>query len=434
MSAVLQLRPLIRARQADLGDVFQAARQAYRYTASFFDQTTECVRFQKVLGLGSSGMVTLWSEVNRAEQRVRDFAVKAPNELCDPYFRTEISWMNTFETAEHFVQPIFLPENVLDSGYYNDPNGESGSAAILIMEYFQRCELNELLIRINESVLNNPGLPDNEKKLEYIPSRILWRLFLCLVRACVGMAYPPPQYYGRPDTYREIIIPNRDPELIIHFDMHLLNVFIDDLSETWTDVPEHGFAPRFKLGDFGLTQAWDPDLEDEVKIAAAHVGKPGYQAPLMYNSLTLYYTDDEDWQPEVCPIAMPDGTAYNLNTWAPFLVGDDASVYEDFRSYSTELRTLIARCMADRQEERPSLHELLDLIQANIARGDATAANAQMQFEAEKQLDPTKQKPPVDIKRPPPIEDDDLLQRFFREYLREPAMREDPYSDYWNER
>lgn len=113
------------------------------------------------------------------------------------------------------------------------------------MEYFQRCELNELLVRVNESVSNNATLPDNEKKLEYIPSRILWRLFLCrelfaltgmlststdkrlsiitVTKACVGMAYPPPQYYGRPDTYREVIIPDQDPELIIHFDMHPLN-------------------------------------------------------------------------------------------------------------------------------------------------------------------------------------------------------------------
>ncbi|KAI0169698.1 hypothetical protein GGR52DRAFT_551097 [Hypoxylon sp. FL1284] len=154
----------------------------------------------------------------------------------------------------------------------------------------------------------------------------------------------------------------------------------------------------------------------------------------MYNTLTLYYTDDEEWQPRVCPITMSNGTTYGLNTWAPFLAEDDARVYEDFKSYSTELRTLIARCMADRKEDRPSLQELLYLTQANIAREDAAAANTQRQFEEAKRADPTIQKPLVDIRRPPPVEDDDLLRRFFREYFREPPVREDPYRDYWDKK
>ncbi|KAI1104886.1 hypothetical protein F4804DRAFT_305780 [Jackrogersella minutella] len=144
----------------------------------------------------------------------------------------------------------------------------------------------------------------------------------------------------------------------------------------------------------------------------------------MFNALTLYGTDDEEWQPQVCAITMPDGTAEDLNTWAPFLVGDQA--YDDFKSYSIELRTLIARCMADRGEDRPPLDELLHLIQQNIAQEDAAANEARRQWQEEKQAGPNKQKPPVDFKRPPAVEDDDLLNRFFMEYLREPPIREDP--------
>lgn len=154
----------------------------------------------------------------------------------------------------------------------------------------------------------------------------------------------------------------------------------------------------------------------------------------MYNSLTLYWTDDDEWEPQVCPITMPDRTSKNLNTWAPGLVGHANLVHERNKRYSVELRTLIARCMADEQEDRPSLQELLYIIQVNIARGDMAAANAQMQFEAARQQNPTIQKPPIDIKRPPPIEDNDLLGRFFQEYLRDPPVREDPYKGYWDQR
>lgn len=51
--------------------------------------------------------------------------------------------------------------------------------ALMIMENFERLELQELLVRVNEAVTNNPTVPSHERTLEFIPSRILWRLFLC---------------------------------------------------------------------------------------------------------------------------------------------------------------------------------------------------------------------------------------------------------------
>ncbi|KAI1414549.1 hypothetical protein F5Y13DRAFT_158765 [Hypoxylon sp. FL1857] len=151
----------------------------------------------------------------------------------------------------------------------------------------------------------------------------------------------------------------------------------------------------------------------------------------MFNALTLYFINDDEWEPRVCPVVMPDGTVYELNTWAPFLVGNE--IYDEFRAYPIGLRTLIARCMAHDAEDRPSLEELLNIINYSIAQGDAEAYEARMNWELEKANDPTIQKPPVDIKRPPAAEDDDLLIRFFQEYFREPPVREDPYVDLWND-
>ncbi|KAI2464868.1 hypothetical protein F4781DRAFT_50856 [Annulohypoxylon bovei var. microspora] len=151
----------------------------------------------------------------------------------------------------------------------------------------------------------------------------------------------------------------------------------------------------------------------------------------MYNALTLYFTDDEDWQPQVCQVMMPNGQSRAVSTWAPFLVGNQ--VYDDFRAYSVELRSLVARCMADNRRDRPSLDELLNVIQRNIRRGDLDAEEAKNRWEEEKAADPDKQKPPVDIKRPPRVEDDALLLRFFREYIRDPPRRDDPYEDLWDQ-
>ncbi|KAI5859501.1 hypothetical protein GGS23DRAFT_616193 [Durotheca rogersii] len=213
------------------------------------------------------------------------------------------------------------------------------------------------------------------------------------------------------------------------------------------------------LGDLGLMTEFDLDWTDEEKIAAVtDIGRPNYVAPeqrdrerplrenafgphtniwgvglLMYNALTLYQVvaDDGDWAPRACPITMPDGSAKNLVTWAPFLVGREELVYDEFKAYGDDLRTLIARCMADEPEDRPGLQELLDTTTKNIAAGDRIAAAAQEGWERQKEGYPGRREGPVDVSRPPEVEDDDLVRRFFREYLNDPPARGDPYRDYW---
>ncbi|KAL7625804.1 hypothetical protein AAE478_005027 [Parahypoxylon ruwenzoriense] len=351
------VRPIVRQNNAvDPNDpTLNDARETFDRVRTFFEPRSMYFKFQKVLGFGSSGLVTLWSAINNWGH-LQDYAIKAPHNVNDDYFRQEIQWMEDFSTAEHFVQLVDVAPFALDNSLYNDSQSEENP--LIIMEYFERCELNELL-----------------------------------------------------------------------------------------------------LGDFGLTTEWDPQWNDEQKIGAVtNIGRADYLAPeqrdqerpleddafgphtniwgmglLMYNALTLYQVtdDDGDWAPQTCPIRMPDGTENNLVTWAPNLVGYDELVYDQFKVYSEELRTLIARCMADDQENRPSLDELLETIQRNILAGDAAAVEARRRWEEEKEENPDKQKDPVDVKRPPAIEDDDLLGRFFQEYLRDPPARNDPYEEQW---
>ncbi|KAI1391517.1 uncharacterized protein F4822DRAFT_396980 [Hypoxylon trugodes] len=149
----------------------------------------------------------------------------------------------------------------------------------------------------------------------------------------------------------------------------------------------------------------------------------------MFNALSLYWASDDEWEPRVCQIKMPDGSTKGLNTWAPYLVG--TPIYPEFAPYSETLRTLIARCMAHHRQDRPSLKELLDTIEQAIAQGDTAADEAQRKWNEEKRKNPNAQKSPVDIRKPPSVEDDDLLRRFFQDYFRDPPIREDPYTDHW---
>ncbi|KAI2608155.1 uncharacterized protein GGS25DRAFT_489096 [Hypoxylon fragiforme] len=150
----------------------------------------------------------------------------------------------------------------------------------------------------------------------------------------------------------------------------------------------------------------------------------------MFNAMTIYYTDDDEWEPRRCRISMPDGRTKNLNTWAPFIVGSQALA--QFTHHEIGLRTLIARCMADHRDDRPSLRELLDTVRQNIARGDAEAAEEKRKWDRAKARDPSVRKPRIDIKRPPKVEEDELLLKFFQEYLRDAPIRQDFYAGQWD--
>lgn len=52
---------------------------------------------------------------------------------------------------------------------------------------------------------------------------------MLVVRACIGMAYPPIMNNNMPPVYREQIRPNEEPRNIIHFDMNPLNSKFQDI-------------------------------------------------------------------------------------------------------------------------------------------------------------------------------------------------------------
>ncbi|KAI1092518.1 hypothetical protein F5B19DRAFT_203927 [Rostrohypoxylon terebratum] len=151
----------------------------------------------------------------------------------------------------------------------------------------------------------------------------------------------------------------------------------------------------------------------------------------MFNTLTMYYTEDPEWQPRVCEIRMPGGELLPMLTWVPFLVGD--LVYPEFQKYDLDLRMLLARCMADSKDDRPGLDELVAIIQDNIRSGDEAAVRLQAEWEEELRRNPDWKPPGVDVTQPPEVESDNLLRRWRREYLDEPEKRKDLYAALWDE-
>ncbi|KAI1086185.1 kinase-like domain-containing protein [Rostrohypoxylon terebratum] len=77
-----------------------------------------------------------------------------------------------------------------------------------------------------------------------LPNRVLWPIFLCLVRACIAMAWPR----NAEDLNESIVRTLAPPSGLTHNDIHGDNL----LFGSYLDHPEHGRTPILKLIDFGL--------------------------------------------------------------------------------------------------------------------------------------------------------------------------------------
>ncbi|KAI1178422.1 kinase-like domain-containing protein [Nemania sp. FL0916] len=280
---------------------------------------------------------------------------------------------------------------------------------MLFLECCQNGDLQTLLYRLHE---------DDENK--NIPMRVLYAFWLCLIRACVALQYPPRKFHpkrthaappvvnGQPgfddsvgtkvvgtDLFEDIPPPRRrwDKKRNVHFDIDPKNIFIADLDANTKDE-EHRLIPRIKLADFGLHEQIKPDKTNLYYLRRRFTGKPLYWAPEQFGA---------DWDSIRSPFRdAPRGNGrevstqriagnYNapMNVWGVALVmwqlitkadppfpprsqaqnGQHANLPRNYcelllepKRYDhidLEFRRTIARCMAHNPRERPLLQDLL---------------------------------------------------------------------------
>ncbi|KAK7942513.1 uncharacterized protein PG986_011626 [Apiospora aurea] len=206
----------------------------------------------------------------------------------------------------------------------------------IFMEYMELGTLEEVLFRFAD---------DNDDQT--IPNVVLWSFWLCMVRACIGMAYPPRKFH--PDRMRqaggkrvgmdrarnaidvtstfdpnrllleEIPTTNRRREQrkrMVHFDIDPSNMFlgpalhpyqrrnpavnvnnaainnqipppIDIQMETINPLPddsnEHDQIPILKLGDFGLSHILKTGKRNAYYLEQRASGKWGFYTPEQFS-------------------------------------------------------------------------------------------------------------------------------------------------------
>ncbi|KAI1207563.1 kinase-like protein [Annulohypoxylon truncatum] len=178
--------------------------------------------------------------------------------------------------------------------------GDSATKDFMLLEYVEGGSLVHLIDKLQQK----------EKATGQrvaIPNRVLWALWLCMIRACVALKYPPRKFHpGRRTGYRpqgqtdliEIIPPQSKrwrKKNWVHFDIDPSNIFIGNLeipleemggkrkradeAQPDRDSVEHNFVPKLKLADFGLMREIKPYKRNIYYSVRRKTGKNTFFAP-----------------------------------------------------------------------------------------------------------------------------------------------------------
>ncbi|KAI0530018.1 kinase-like domain-containing protein [Xylaria digitata] len=171
----------------------------------------------------------------------------------------------------------------------------------------------------------------------FIPNRILWGIFLCLVRACVAMKYAPGAPPDSKPKLEELPAPppNGEPDGYHHGDMHPGNLMFGSAG----DFPEHSIIPPVKLIDFGLT------IEHEASA-------PRNLLDVSKNLLWLIVRG-------FAPIGPPYRIHRGIQTMGGLLLPNPISGEDPNPWLDHDLRDILLECMAVYERDRPSLEKAL---------------------------------------------------------------------------
>ncbi|KAI0172720.1 kinase-like protein [Hypoxylon sp. FL1284] len=300
-------------------------------------------RFQ-FRGLVSNGSYGSAIRVGYRDPQLTDFLIKMAFDDEDAIrsLQTEKGWLRKLAYNPHVVQLINIASNPLQ-----DPRrqGRPDADRWIIIEWLRCGTLRDFVAKAKTM------------SMARLPNRLLWRYFLCLVRACIAMAWP---------DNRERINNAVESSGLMHNDMHLANVLLDNPP---TDE-EHTITPILKLIDFGIAGAWEAstigasseqsNLRDIGKVMASVI-KLDPLLPSMFNAARAQF----QWSGNT---VLTDGGG---------LVPRPAGVDRD-------LVDVVCACMATDFRIRPSLPELLDItLTAVRQRGPDFYGGEQMETDAE---------------------------------------------------
>ncbi|KAK8085133.1 hypothetical protein PG997_006404 [Apiospora hydei] len=338
----------------------------------------------------------------------RRLAVKRAAEREEEALRNEIRWLKKLKGSEHIVRLVASKD---DDEEEEEKEEEQGPIARLAQELSSLLVSNdnnrgndkvkdslaglEGLVLVIEYLANGDLAQMHSRTIKYdlvVPNRVLWSILLCLVRACIAMAYPrnANENAEEPCRLEEIPGDGTPPSNLEHGDLHMGNIMMGDFASPSSGAGAHGLMPVLKLIDFGMAKE-NKDAVQENLFSISRVSLP--PSPFSHEPLSPQQTiltqipgNDQPHRAQSSPYRYrhADHRVQRLphmgdrDPAAAAAAADRESfplpVGYKYATLDQELRDLIARCLAQDPSRRPSLAEMLYEVQA--AAVDRSAATA----------------------------------------------------------
>ncbi|KAH9890160.1 hypothetical protein F4778DRAFT_752840 [Xylariomycetidae sp. FL2044] len=275
----------------------------------------------------------------RVREFLRRFMIKAAYPGTEDPVRNERRWINLLQWAKHIVNPVTVEGALLNDNVWMLPS--------LFVEFLE----NGTLAQFQDRIRTAGTLPDGTRGPLVLPNRMLWGIFLCLVRSCIGMAWPPP--LGPVSS--EVPLDNV-PLRLAHNDLHGRNIMFGDLEPS---LPEHSRVPGLKLIDLEIADeqpdgesayaldereldAYDRRLDLESHRAAQGRRNQGMDKNILDMGIVMTRI-------------LRGGQFATVNGCRTTMCNEDY-----YPSLDPDLRLLIQRCLAVDPLNRPRLEELSD--------------------------------------------------------------------------
>ncbi|KAK6840362.1 hypothetical protein PG995_016116 [Apiospora arundinis] len=292
---------------------------------------------------------------------------------------------------------------------FPDPILDLDRRDFIFMEYLPLGDLQKVICRIAE---DNPNM--------LIPNKILWSFWLCLVRACIAMAYPPRKFHpmrkrdANPRQYRglerrtwdfdpkRLLLEEIPPEQkrwrkkrMVHMDIDptntnepggvndkgkgkeevakpipaALDIPMEDMLKLPNEEPEHEIIPMLKEQ---FCPDWDyipVDRDGDNIVNEPVAGNFDSHTNVWQSALTMWQLITYYKPPRPPRLRTRLVRGQELRSYSLLL--DE----EKYRDVDFELRSTIFNCLRHVPSERPSIQFLLDQALKGVARrstGDAT--------------------------------------------------------------
>ncbi|TGJ85878.1 hypothetical protein E0Z10_g2868 [Xylaria hypoxylon] len=359
-----------------LQDSFASAWRDLQQLKSYIVSQKErkLFRYQRCLGWGGNGLAAAFDVLDQDGRKVRGVVVKTLFNDDKETLENEVDALKKHARCEHIVQLEYVDgEGVIDKDKEVDqssnkkrkplPTGRKSPSPpppmTIILELLENGDLASFIIKVRAH---------NEK----IPNRVLWSFLLCLIRMCIGLAYPPDRiesYNSLPGPITETVphYLKDKPARIVHFDMDPNNIFVGGLTGE-----EHQMTPILKLGDFGMATEILDDQHDMYYEHRRHWGKRGFFAPEQFCADWDYITRDRNLI-KSHPIA--GNYHWHTNVWG---LGMYKETYWTYGAHIANgrydhvdklIQGIILRCQANFPEDRPRLGALEEFVLSNMNKG-----------------------------------------------------------------